>query len=536
VQKIKNRKQLTFEGMPSWKGSLSERKVKLLEKTWAGVFQEHILPNLPIDRLASHFSIELGRPSKELYTVVGAVVLQQFFDLTDQRTIEELAFNQQWHYALDNYDVEDQLVSERTLWNVRNLMTSDKSGREMFNLVVDHLIKQFNVDTSLQRIDSVHVHSNMAKLGRVRILSRVITKFLRNLKRHHRKHYDDLHERFIERYLNEKDSGYFGEVKPTETRIRLQEIAEDLYELISLFSEDEAVISLYSYGLMERVFREHCQVDSDNIVSVVANKDVPSDSLQNPSDVDASYDGHKGQGYQVQVMETHTEKAKAKDDAPRLDLFTHVAVEPAHAHDSNAVEPALKDVVERGNRPQELAADTLYGSQDNVEIAQAGGTELIAPVYGKKSSEDFQGFEFNDEYDIINCPAEEAPVKIRTNKRKGSKTALWEKEVCGQCPLQSQCRVKQGKSFYLLPYTEKLIKLWQRRQHEQSDEFKNKYGMRAGVEASISRIISQTGARRLRYRGLARMTFAETMRVLAVNMFRTTSYVLSSTKMLPQTA
>jgi hypothetical protein len=43
-------------------------------------------------------------------------------------------------------------------------------------------------------------------------------------------------------------------------------------------------------------------------VSIKANKEVPSDSLQNPSDPDASYDGHKGQGYQMQVAETYFQK------------------------------------------------------------------------------------------------------------------------------------------------------------------------------------------------------------------------------------
>jgi len=536
VQKIKDRNQLTFDGMPAWKGSLSERKVNLLKKTWAGVFQRHILPNLPIEWLSKNYSSTMGRPSKELYNVMGAVILQQFFDLTDQRTLEELAFNQQWHYALNNYDVDDQVISERTLWNVRNLLTRTEAGRDIFNTIVDHLIEHFDVDTSRQRLDSVHVHSNMAKLGRVRILSRVITRFLRNCKRHYPDLYADLDGRFRDHYLDENSKGYFGEVKPSETRPRLQEIADDLYELISLFSDNEAVTGLYSYGLMERVFGEHCQVDSGSVVTVVANQDVPSDSLQNPSDVDAGYDGYKGQGYQIQVMETHTEQARTKDDAPRLDLFTHVSVEPAHEHDANAVEPALEDVSERSNRPEELAADTLYGSQDNIELAKAGGTELIAPVYGKRGRDDFHGFEFNQDYDIVSCPAGEAPHKIRNNKRKGSKTALWEKDICIQCPLQSQCRVKKGKSFYLLPYTEKVIKLWLRKEYEQTDEYKTKYSMRAGVEASISRIIQQTGARRLRYRGLKRMSFAETMKVLAINMFRTTNYVLSCNEMLPQVA
>jgi len=346
-------------------------------------------------------------------------------------------------------------------------LTVAEAGRNIFNITVDHLLEHFDVDTSRQRLDSVHVHSNMARLGRVRVLSRVITRFLKNLKRHHRKLYTDLDERFSERYLDEKDSGYFGEVKPSETRIRLQEIAEDLYELISLFSDNEAVIELYSYGLMKRVFGEHCQVDSEARVSVVANQAVPSDSLQNPSDVDAGYDGHKGQGYQIQVLETHAEKVKNKQDVPRLDLFTHVAVEPAHAHDVNAVGPALKDVSDRGSRPQELVADTLYGSQTNVESAKADGTDLITPVYGRSSREDFQGFEFNEDYDIISCPAGKAPDAIRVNKRKGSKTAQWKKDVCDQCPLQSQCRVKKGKKFNRFIYLEKVVKLWQRRAYEQ---------------------------------------------------------------------
>ena len=80
---------------------------------------------------------------------MGAVILQQFFDLTDSRTLEESAFNQQWHYALDNYDVDDQVISERTLWNVRKLLTLAEAGCNIFNITVDHLIEHFDVDTSL---------------------------------------------------------------------------------------------------------------------------------------------------------------------------------------------------------------------------------------------------------------------------------------------------------------------------------------------------------------------------------------------------
>jgi len=41
-----------------------------------------------------------GRPTKELNTVLGALVLQQTHDLTDEKTVGRAACNIQWHYAL----------------------------------------------------------------------------------------------------------------------------------------------------------------------------------------------------------------------------------------------------------------------------------------------------------------------------------------------------------------------------------------------------------------------------------------------------
>ncbi len=57
-----------------------------------------------------------------------------------------------------------------------------------------------------------------------------------------------------------------------------------------------------------RFMKEQCIVEEEvttkgRKISVKPNKEVPSDSLQNPSDPDAGYSGHKGKEYQVQVIE-----------------------------------------------------------------------------------------------------------------------------------------------------------------------------------------------------------------------------------------
>ena len=86
---------------------------------------------------------------------------------------------------------------------------------------------------------------------------------------------------------------------------KLLDAATDLFELAGLFADNAAVSGMSSYKLMARVLDEQCEVkpgeEGPAQVSVKPPKKVPSDSLQNPSDPDAGYDGHKGQGYQVQV-------------------------------------------------------------------------------------------------------------------------------------------------------------------------------------------------------------------------------------------
>jgi hypothetical protein len=44
--------------------------------------------------LAGYFSPAPGRPSKDLYVVLEALILQQLHDLSDATTVEAYAFNQ----------------------------------------------------------------------------------------------------------------------------------------------------------------------------------------------------------------------------------------------------------------------------------------------------------------------------------------------------------------------------------------------------------------------------------------------------------
>ena len=112
-------------------GHMGPKKRKLLEQSWAGLFREHILLELPVHKIARHFTEGFGRPTKELYMVLGVIILQQSLDLTDNETICQLAFNDQWHYALDITSVSDDAtyMSPKTLWNMRKIVTDNELSR-----------------------------------------------------------------------------------------------------------------------------------------------------------------------------------------------------------------------------------------------------------------------------------------------------------------------------------------------------------------------------------------------------------------------
>ena len=68
-------------------GTLGQKRQKLLQESWAGVFRDHVRPFLPVHLLADHFSEDTGRPTNELVAMMGAMILQQMHDYTDLEMI-----------------------------------------------------------------------------------------------------------------------------------------------------------------------------------------------------------------------------------------------------------------------------------------------------------------------------------------------------------------------------------------------------------------------------------------------------------------
>jgi hypothetical protein len=457
------------------------------------------------------------------------LVLQQIHDLTDEETVSQLAFNLQWHYALDIVDESDEAkyLCAKTLWNLRELVIENHLDEILFERSAEVLARVFNVDTRVQRIDSVHIKSNMRRLGRIGIFVKTLHTFLINLKRHHQGLFETLAQDLVDRYLPDKALSCFSLIKPSEAQKTLETVSGDLFHLVQRFAHHAQVSSMYSYATMVRVLKEHCEIKAEESgpaeLRVKASREIPSDSLQNPSDPDATYDGHKGQGYQVQVMETYCTHEDEQERDKTLNLITHLEVQPACESDAHALIPALESAIERGLAPAQVLADSLYGSDENSEKAEQMGVEVVSPTMGagKDDTLSLSEFSLSEKGKIMTCPQGHTPVKVKHKKHRY--TVAFDSSHCMHCPFREACPVKPGKKHHYLRYEDKTMRIATRRAMEHTPEFKDKYRWRAGIEATMSEYDRITGVKRLRVRGFPAVRYCATLKAIGVNLFRATA-------------
>ncbi len=80
--------------------------------------------------------------------------------------------------------------------------------------------------------------------------------------------------------------------------------------------------------------------------------------------------------------------------------------------------------------------------------------------------------------------------------------------------------MKLEKKFACVRYTKKTMRVVGRRIHQKTDEFKDRYRWRAGVEATMSELDRRTGAKHLRYRGYRAVCLSVFLKAAGLNILR----------------
>jgi len=303
-----------------------------------------------------------------------------------------------------------------------------------------------------------------------------------------------------------------------------QQVAEDLRELIDRFADHAGLRDRSSYQALVTVFAQQCAIVEER---VQVRTKTGGACLQNPSDLDATYDGKKGQGYQAQFSETCS-------DANAVQLIVSALPQTAVESDANALEPVLEDLQKRDLLPEELLADTSYGSDDNLQKAAVLNVEVISPVSGPTTTtqdqdqdgevtatltiDDFAVDERTGKVEA--CPAGRVPLQVVYDAATTPTTIHMSAADCAACPFRAQCPIEPGKSTCKVSYTDKQRRLEGRRREQETAVFRERYAKRSGLESTNSGIKRRLGLGQLRVRGRRAVTHAIYLKVAGWNLLR----------------
>ena len=461
---------------------------RIIAEGWQGVFRHALLEVMPVGELAENFSRELGPPTKELYSMAGLVFLADFFGWTAEEAVHAYIFRSDVQYALN---LEPGVtVCSRTVERYQKLFRDNELATRIFHDVTTRLVEMLELDISCQRLDSTHVFSRMASFGRTKLMAVAIKRFLTQVRRHDPELYAALPEEFRRRY-EPAESQLFSGAKDAEARQRSrQQAAEDLLWIIDHFANCAGMTGRSSYKALVTIFNQQCEVREGK---VVVKAKTGGDCMQNPSDAEAGYDAHKGQGYQVQLAETCS-------PANEVQLITGALPESTAEPDGGAVVPMLDQLKESKLLPEVMLADTLYGSDENVQAAETRGVELAAPIPGCEPEIDPAALTLDDfavderTGRVEACPQGHTPLVVERNEEAGTTRIEMAPEVCGGCPFRNACPIhKTRDGRYTLEFTDKAHRLAGRRREQETPVFTERYAQTLGHRVDQQRLEESAG-------------------------------------------
>ena len=500
-----------------------------LESSWARLFRSEVLPILlkNEDQYALLYG-KTGRPNFSVARLLGLCLLQELSNLSDQQALDAFSFDMRWRYALDVGEEEDYLSRRSLVEFRRRLALRDpemKLVRNVFDNVRNSAMNKLGLSAGNQRLDSTHIISNIRVRGRVALFTNTLDLFLKSLDEGQLSRVPEA----IQKWHSSESEGWFG-LGPAEQKIKLEELAQYLYELIALF---EDLASSEPYQLLTRLFSEQCEfISSDQESSrVQVKKKSEGATLQSPYDPDASC-GHKGPGYSLHVAETC-------NNAGKTEIITDYEVHGAARSDIGKALSVIERLDAAGCKPETLFADGGYPSVPSAAKVIEQGIEFISPVNRSRLGDDVAGrdrFVFDARGFVTQCPIGHSPIDHRElsahNTTRRSLHAIFDGDICRSCTMLDQCPVRapnhrvkgcQARDTvgeFRLEITAELRLRDQMYSLQQTREWKDRYKIRAGIEATNSELKRSHGISRLRVRRIAKVCFAVACKLTACNIKR----------------
>jgi len=262
--------------------SLTEREMKHLKGSWAETFSKKIFPFITEDRFSVLYSDNsASRPNNPVNIYFGLLILREIFNQSDEEALNSLMFDIRYQHALHTTSFSEQPISKNSLTNFRKAVYryNQEHGIDLIQKEIEAQAKSFSkllkIDGKTIRMDSLMISSSCRKLSRLEIIYSTVARLIKVIDKN-----TTLAE-YFKPYLDEShynDTIYRSRDKDLNTKIK--KVLKDGVRLYSIYRKDKEIRRTEEFKLLARMLKEQKGKSSKNI---------SPDSLQNPTDPDATY-------------------------------------------------------------------------------------------------------------------------------------------------------------------------------------------------------------------------------------------------------
>lgn len=514
-----NTQQLSF--FDSY-NSLTEREKKFLEKSWAKYFAENIFPKIDERPYAVLYSDQASRPNTPVNVQIGALLIKEFTNLSDEDILTALMFDIRFQYALHTTSFIEQPMSDRTLGRFRERCYTyeNETGIDLLHDTItslaDEMAELMKIDYSLKRMDSMMVASNIKKMSRLELLYTCVANLAKEILKQTETlpkellHYTEADDRNRVIYHNRSE----------ETGDKIDTVLKDAGELKDFCGSDYDESS--NYQLLLRVLKEQAVQEADGSYRLRTKEDggMNASILQNPSDPDATYRekaGKQNRGYSANVVEATNEK-------------NSIVLDYQYEQNTYSDSQFMKDFLEKEEvheDPITVTTDGAYSGKENEALAKGKNVELIfTNLTGREAEDILADFEFNEEGTRLErCAGGFEPKSCSYNPTTGQCVVSFPISQCEGCPYRKTCRPKMYKRV-----AKKIISANAKHRAEQqrsrkTDDFKKLSRFRNGVETIPSILRRKYHVDRMPVRGLVRSRFLFGCKIGALNFKKFCKYM-----------
>lgn len=465
--------------------NLTAREQKALENSWAKIFADEIFPAIDEERFSVLYdSSRASRPNTPVNVIIGALIIKELFDYSDDELVENLMLDLHLQYALHTTSYEEQPLSDKTLTRFRKRCYEYETlyNQDLYHDCVKDLSekikKLMSINGRIRRMDSMMIESNIRKLSRIELIYTCVSRLAVAI------HKEDKTV-LPQSLLHYADPNDFNQVmyhqRSTEENDRLVQILKDADELILIcpasLENDSA------YELLIRCLSEQTVVEGGKRkLRTKSDGGMNSRMMQSPSDPEATFRSKAGKehrGYAANIEESVSQEGSVVTDY-QYEQNTH--------SDSSF----LKEHLEKMEATEEstcIVTDGAYYGDENTQLAADKNVELITTnLSGVPTPDIFADFEFSaDGKKVLRCPAGHEPQSC-CRETNGKCVVSFPVEYCRDCPMKDKCNPKMHKHTASLNISRKGSNRAKAQRQMQGETYRQYCRFRNGVETIPSNL------------------------------------------------